>query len=109
MEEKRRVCPWVSTKWLLAHVHAEMFNLYTTSFVCTDRRPLHPLLFCQGVLHRNAFDGPGSLDISLYNYRYGYVQVFLSDDWVPVGDSGGTWTVENSNVVCRQLGFDTNG
>ena len=35
--------------------------------------------------------------------------MFLSDDWIIVGDSGGTWTVENSNVVCRQLGFDTNG
>ena len=49
------------------------------------------------------------MDVGLSGSYAGYVRVFLSDDWVPVGDTGGTWTVENSNVVCRQLGYEDNG
>ena len=51
-------------------------------------------------------DGPEELDIRLTR---GYVQVFLSDEWGAVGDSDGNWSVENSNVVCRQLGYEDNG
>ena len=41
----------------------------------------------------------------------GYVQVYLSDNsgWIRVANTGGTWTDANSEVVCRELGYSTNG
>ena len=55
-------------------------------------------------------DGPDQHDIRLSsNNNYGYVQVFLSDSWVPVADSNMVWTVKNSEVVCREVGYNPNG
>ena len=46
-------------------------------------------------------DGPETGDIRLS----GNVQVFLSGRWEPVTDSSRSWTRENSEVVCRELGL----
>ena len=61
-------------------------------------------------------DGPQNGDVRLTNYYYyyyvyesgrvyGYPEVFLSGSWEPVTDSSRSWTQENSNVVCRELGY----
>ena len=69
-------------------------------------------------------DGPETGDVRLSNYHYdydydydydyyynydglvyGYPQVFQSGIWEPVTDSSLSWTQENSNVVCRELGY----
>ena len=34
--------------------------------------------------------------------------MFISGTWQPVADSNMSWTVNNTEVVCRQLGYDTN-
>ena len=44
-----------------------------------------------------------------YGGYYGYVQVYLSGNWVHVADTDSTWTRQNSKVVCRQLGFRQRG
>ena len=46
-------------------------------------------------------DGPETGDV-----RHGFVKVFQSGTWVPVTDSSGSWTLQNSNVVCKQLGYN---
>ena len=51
-------------------------------------------------------DGPQPLEVKLSSTRYGYARVFLSGVWVPIADSRGTWGVDNSEVVCRQLGYN---
>ena len=51
-------------------------------------------------------DGPQPLEVQLSYTNYGYAQVFLSGVWVPIADSWGTWTMDNSKVVCRQLGYN---
>ena len=52
-------------------------------------------------------DGPHPLEVRLSSNSYnGYAQVFLSGVWVPIADSWGTWGVDNSEVVCRQLGYN---
>ena len=56
-------------------------------------------------------DGPNSGDVRLFyanyntNYYYGIVEVYLSDDWGTVANDG-SWSIEDGQVVCRQLGFD---
>ena len=35
--------------------------------------------------------------------------MFLSDEWVPVASTDIPWTTMNSEVVCRELGYDSNG
>ena len=58
-------------------------------------------------------DGSENGDVRLGNYRYvydygrvyGYLEVFQSGIWQPVTDSSMSWTRENSNVVCRELGY----
>ena len=57
----------------------------------------------------NYADGPEVQDIRLRYGYYGYVEVFLPDEWVPVADTHSLWNTMNSEVVCRQLGYDTNG
>lgn len=48
-------------------------------------------------------------EVRLYYAHYspssysGLVEVFLSDEWGAVNSS---WTVDNAEVVCRQLGFE---
>ena len=55
-------------------------------------------------------DGPHSGDVRLFysyyipdNY-YGRVEVFLSEAWGTV--IANSWTQENGEVVCRQLGYN---
>ena len=54
-------------------------------------------------------DGPESGDLRLTSTRWGRVDVFLSGRWQPVADSNMNWTWENSEVVCRELGYAPNG
>ena len=51
-------------------------------------------------------DGPNTGDIDLFAWYYGRVEVFLSDNWFPVTDTSMSWTLENSKVVCRELGYN---
>ena len=44
-----------------------------------------------------------------WDYGSNVVMVFVSGSWVPVADSSGVWSMENSEVTCRQLGFDPKG
>ncbi len=38
-------------------------------------------------------------------YPYsGYLEIFYSNDWGFVCDSG-SWTMDEANLVCKQLGF----
>ena len=52
-------------------------------------------------------DGPELYDARIYS---GYVEAYFSDtSWRRVGNAGGTWTDANSEVVCREQGYSTNG
>ena len=53
-----------------------------------------------------ALDGPEDGDVRLRYAYSGYVEAFISGSWQPIGNSGGTWTVANSEVVCRELGYN---
>ena len=55
-------------------------------------------------------DGPVSGEVRLYFDRYsisyserGRVEVYISEEW---GTVSGTWTLQNAEIVCSQLGFD---
>ena len=39
------------------------------------------------------------------NYYRGIVEVYRSDEWGTVAKDG-SWSIEDGQVVCRQLGFD---
>ena len=54
-------------------------------------------------------DGPESGDVRLTHTYYGSVQVFLSGSWVFITTTHYPWTVENAQVVCRELGYLTTG
>ena len=49
----------------------------------------------------------------LYDVRLsssGNVEAYFSDSsWRRVSNAGGTWTDANSEVVCRELGYSSNG
>ena len=51
-------------------------------------------------------DGPEAGDIRLDGGYDGYVEAFVSGSWQPVGNGGYTWSVANSEVVCRELGYN---
>ena len=51
---------------------------------------------------------PDAGDVHLANRYRGLVEVFLSTQWVAVAKSI-PWTLENAQVVCRELGYDFNG
>ena len=64
-------------------------------------------------LHRESTDSPillkctdgadtGDIRIS----SWGTVELFESGIWEPVAVSSRRWTLENSNVVCRELGYE---
>ena len=58
----------------------------------------------------HALDGFESGDVRLSSTSYyGQVEVFLSGRWQPVSDSDMSWTQENADVVCRELGYTPNG
>ena len=54
-------------------------------------------------------DGPKSGDVRLSDDNRGRVDVFLSGMWLPVADSNRNWTMDNSEVVCRELGYAPDG
>lgn len=63
---------------------------------------------CAFFLNAHA-DGPETGDILLSNHIYntgGRVEVFQSGSWTPVTDTSISWTLQNSNVVCKQLGYN---
>ena len=51
-------------------------------------------------------DGPETGDARLTSGYLGRIDVFQSGIWEPVPDSSSSWTLENSNVVCRELGYN---
>ena len=61
-----------------------------------------------GIFSHNT-DGPESGDLRLTRTNRGHMEVFLSGTWHFVADSNMSWTLNNTEVVCRQLGYDTNG
>ena len=64
----------------------------------------YPVIICYFYI-----DEPESGDVRLSYTRSGRVEVFLSGRWQPVADSDMSWTWENSEVVCRELGYAPNG
>ena len=50
-------------------------------------------------------DGLEPGDVALSSTPSGYVQVFLSGVLAPVANSNLSWTGDNSEVVCRELGY----
>ena len=54
----------------------------------------------------NFTGGPNARDVHLSAWHYGGVNAFLSGSWVPVTDTSMSWTLENSEVVCRELGYN---
>ena len=56
-------------------------------------------------------DGPVSGEVRLYyrysspSYYHGLVEVYntMSEEW---GTVAGSWTLQNADVVCSQLGFE---
>ena len=38
-------------------------------------------------------------------YHHGLVEVYLSEEWGRVANDG-LWTIEDGEVVCRELGFE---
>ena len=62
---------------------------------------------------RNAYlDGPSAGEVRLYHdyyapsYYYGHVEVYSGEEWGIVADDS-SWTIEDGEVVCQQLGYDT--
>ena len=39
------------------------------------------------------------------SYYSGLVEVYIGEEWGTVADDG-SWTIEDGEVVCRQLGFE---
>ena len=60
----------------------------------------------------HSVDGPISGEVRLYYSYYnpiyyrGIVEVYLSEEWGTVAYDG-SWTQEDGEVVCRQLGYET--
>ena len=60
-------------------------------------------------LHKQDFPSDG--EVRLYysydspSYYSGLVEVYISEEWGTV-DNDGSWTIEDGEVVCRQLGFE---
>ena len=54
-------------------------------------------------------DGYEQGDVSLSSTDDGRVEVYLSGYWVHVANTGSIWTLQNSEVVCRELGYAPNG
>ena len=54
-------------------------------------------------------DGPETGNVRLSGIHSGRVDMFLSGMYQPVADSDMSWTLDNSEVVCRELGYAPNG
>ena len=67
------------------------------------------IVLCSYAIQSTNTDVPGAGDVRLTGRYYGRVDVFLSTRWVAVANSTIPWTLENAQVVCRELGYDLNG
>ena len=61
------------------------------------------------ILSNHTIDGLETGDLRLTAARFGRLEMFLSGRWQPVADSNMNWTRQNSEVVCRELGYAPNG
>ena len=61
------------------------------------------------IFHTHVLDGPESGDVNLTSIYRGQVEVFLSGMQQLVADSRMSWTLDNAEVVCRELGYAPNG
>ena len=63
------------------------------------------------VLYCTFIDIPSFGEVRLYydysnaSYQYGRVEVFMEKKWGTVANDG-SWTIEDGEVVCRELGFE---
>ena len=61
------------------------------------------------IFYTHVLDGPESGDADLTGMYRGQVEVFLSGMYQLVADSNMSWTLDNAEVVCRELGYAPNG
>ena len=64
---------------------------------------------CISKYYQNYADVPDAGDVRLTGRYRGRVDVLFSTQWVAVANSTSPWTLDNAQVVCRELGYDLNG
>ena len=84
-----------------------VLTLKTGVFIVAEVSVKEILSSCSSEMFVMTTDGPEHTDLGLNDY--GELVVFMFNEWVHVANSKNTWTSENSEVVCRQLGYDSYG
>ena len=90
-----------------------LITIYTPAYKLLHRL-LYLHFFCHATtahlcMHVPLSEGHSSEDVRLTSTTNGRVEVFLSGVWVAVANSRGTWQLNSSQVVCRELGYSANG
>ena len=77
---------------------------------CRYRDCMYILFLSLALLISNVLDNPSTGEVRLYSHvnspssYFGLVEVYLSEEWGTVADD--SWTIEDGEVVCRELGFE---